>query len=492
TQRLARDVLSREADELARQGIHNGAIVVSDHRDGTVAAAVGNIDFWDAQHAGQMIAFDTPRSVGSTLKPLIYALAIERGLVLPGFLVSDVPTLFGAYRPRNYNGQFLGMVRLDAALSMSLNIPFVELLRKLGTDRLIGTLSSMNFNHLTLDPGHYGLSAAVGGVELTPLELTELYTSLAQGGSFRPLRWLRNAPKEEAIQLIAPGPVHLTRAVLSQRDRPDFPLRRKMSGAPANIHWKTGTSFGHRDAWAAGSNTTHSATVWLGNLDRTASRSLVGGEAAGPLLFDLLDGTTDSGVRPPRRPLDLTTVKVCSLSGRLPGSACPHREVVDAFAAEVPTERCPYHRRIHIAQATGLSMHAGCHSAQTSRVAVHAIFPARVQRYLSGTLSLLPKPPPPDPNCPPVRQGTGPSITSPDHFTILLMPNLRPDEQEIPFEADAPGDAQLSWFVDNAYLGTSAAGERLWWQPTPGVHQILVHDQNGRKSRRQVKVQAPK
>jgi penicillin-binding protein 1C len=265
-----------------------------------------------------------------------------------------------------------------------------------------------------------------------------------------------------------------------------------MSGAPANIHWKTGTSFGHRDAWAVGSNTTHSATVWLGNLDRTASRALVGGEAAGPLLFDVLDGTTDPSVPPPRRPLDLTTVEVCSLSGRLPGPACPHREVVDAFAAEVPTERCPYHRRIYVAQATGLSVHAGCRSAQASRAVVHAVFPARVQRYLAGALSLLPKPPPPDPKCPPVGRGAGPSITSPDHFTVWLMPNLRPDQQEIPLEADAPGDAELSWFVDNTYLGTSAAGERLWWQPTPGVHQILVHDEHGRKARRRVKVQAPK
>jgi penicillin-binding protein 1C len=261
-----------------------------------------------------------------------------------------------------------------------------------------------------------------------------------------------------------------------------------MTGAPANIHWKTGTSFGHRDAWAVGSNTTHTATVWLGNLDRSASRSLVGGEAAGPLLFDLLEGTANNAVQPPRRPHDLTEVSVCSLSGRLPGTACPHTQTVDAFAAAVPIERCPFHRRVHIAEATGLAVHAGCRSVRASRPEVHTIFPARVQRFLTGELSLIPHPLPPDPACPPVAGGAAPTITSPDHFTVLLMPNLRPDEQEIPLEADAAGDAELNWFVDGKYIGTGSAGERFWWTPSVGRHVVLVHDQQGRKARRKLTV----
>lgn len=172
----------------------------------------------------------------------------------------------------------------------------------------------------------------------------------------------RVSPKPARGRSLAPGAAWFTRAALSIRERPDLPSRRQLTGAPPSIHWKTGTSFGHRDAWAAGSGPTFTAAVWIGNVDATPSRHLVGGEVAAPLLFDVLEGLEPRGraalakVPPP----DVAFVEVCALSGRAPTAACPRRLEAPALRSAVPTEPCPYHRAVAVDLATGKALAPGC------------------------------------------------------------------------------------------------------------------------------------
>jgi penicillin-binding protein 1C len=526
------------APDLRLAGIHGGALVVVDHRTGEVRALVGNLDFWDAEHGGQVIAFDAVRSPGSTLKPLLYGLAVERGLAGPETRVEDVPTAHGGYAPKNFDGEFDGVVTLEEALSRSLNVPFVALLRSIGVEPFLGALRDAGVRSLDPRPGHYGLSAAVGGLELTPLELAGLYAAFARGGEAVPLTVVagsggeREAGRERAgreretgiagrrlpaaeprgegrgegtgasaaghrgeapsapSRLLAPGAAWLVNRALAIRDRPDFPSRRQLTGAPPRITWKTGTSFGHRDAWAAGSGPDHTAVVWLGNVDGTPARALVGGEVAAPILFDLLEALQDRAAPPEAAlpPPDVGWVEVCALSGRAPTHACGARRVVPALRSAVPTERCAWHRRVDVDEETGLALAPGCRDGRRYVSRDFVAWPAGVRRWLREQDRRLPEPPPLLPGCEHGGARRPPAIVSPVAGQVaLLAPGVEQADQEIPLEADAAGGT-LSWFVNGELVASAGADERVWWRPRPGRHEVVVTDEAGLSARRVLEV----
>ena len=498
TQLLAERALRAAHPEMAHRGIHNGAAVVVDHASAEVRALVGNFDFFDQHNGGQIVGFDVPRSPGSALKPFIYAQAIDRGLVLPEHLVPDVPVSYSDYAPSNYDGDFTGLIALEDALSHSLNIPFVRLLAKLGVERFIDHLRTAGAARLRSEPGYYGLSAAIGSLEITPLEVAALYATLARDGSYRPLRWLKTGPRErrtaDGAEVISRGSAFLTRRALARRDRPDFPSRRRLSGAPPQVHWKTGTSYGHRDAWAAGSGPDHTAVVWLGNFDNRPSIDLVGAEAAGPLLFDLLEAVADrSRLRLPRlAPGDLKRIEVCAYSGYLPKPACEQRRSALALRHRVPTGRCPYHTSVDVDSATGLALNPSCRAGRSYERRSYVVWPASIRRFLAQGHRWLPGPPSLAPGCETAGRRTPPAILSPPAGQILvLLPGVPTSDQEIPLQAESlMAGARLSWFVDGEFLGTAAAEERLWWQPSPGRHEIVVMDEAGLSSRRRLEVRS--
>jgi len=508
-QLLAEREMAGARSEMELLGIHNGAVVVADHERGEVRALVGNFDFWDGVHGGQIPGFDVARSPGSALKPLIFALGIERGLALPDHLVPDVPVAYGNYTPQNFDGRFAGLVSLDDALSLSLNVPFVHLLDRIGLESFLGTLRGAGFRHLRDDPGFYGLSAAIGAVDVTPLEMAGLYAALAEDGRFRPLRLLaahgsgtagapqrsdvkfvRLAEDDDAPRLVSPAAAWLTRRTLSRRDRPDFPERRKWSGSPPHVHWKTGTSYGHRDAWAVGSGARYTAAVWLGNFDNRGAFDLVGADAAGPILFDLLEGLEPRRLpRPDAAPAGLEWLEVCAYSGYLPGAACPTRKRVLASRAAVPTRRCPYHVAVDVDLATGLALGPTCRGGHRWETRSFVTWPASLRSWLGDRHRWLPEPPPLAPGCEPQAEPGELRILSPPAGQVLvLLPGLPTARQEVPLQGEAGGGGALSWFIDGEYLGSVPADQRLWWKPRPGSHRIVVVDGVGRTAHRELQV----
>ena len=351
-------------------------------------------------------------------------------------------------------------------------------------------------------PGYYGLSAAIGSVEITPLELAGLYASLARDGRHRPLRWVKDdeerqrraVPVSRGDQILSPGSAYLTRRALARRDRPDFPSRRRLSGTPPSIHWKTGTSYGHRDAWAAGSGPDHTAVVWLGNFDNSPSVDLVGAEAAGPLLFDLLEAVADRS-RPQvadRPTADLKRVEVCAYSGYLPTRACRERDWALALRRHVPTARCPYHAAIDVDLASGLALNPSCRAGRDYETRSYVVWPASIRRFLAQGHRWLPVPPTLAPDCETAGRRTPPAILSPPAGQVLvLLPGVAASDQEIPLQAEStsPG-ATLSWFVNGEFLGTAPAAERLWWLPRAGEHEIVVLDEAGQSARRRLEVRS--
>jgi penicillin-binding protein 1C len=493
-QAVSEAVLERYVERRRLQGIHDATILVADARDGSLRAAIGGTDFWSGRRGAQIAAFDVPRSPGSTLKPWLYALTIDAGLALPEHLVPDIPLRYGAYSPTNFDDTFAGVVRLEDALSRSLNVPFIPLLAEIGIEPFLGSLAQAGVSSLDNTPGHYGLSAIVGGLELTPLELLGLYTTLARDGRYVPLTWRPREEQREGVPLLSEGGSWLTRRALRLRDRPDFPARKDVARLPREIAWKTGTSFGHRDAWAVGFNDQVVALVWMGNLDQTPSKHLVGSEASAEILFDLLEAIAprraDSPDDPP--PADLVEIEVCALSGHLPGPACARTERVFARQAGVPPETCPFHVRVEVDLLTGLAVSASCRGDRQTEERSFLQWPASVRRWLNDRRFQSPERPAWAPGCAPTDRGTAPRILHPpEGHVVLLLPTRSPSDQEIPLEADTDQiDGDLSWFLDGTFLGTLPVKERLWWTPVPGSHELVVVDAVGRSSHRSFEVRS--
>ena len=488
--------LLRGAPTLHGQGIHNAAVVVLDRHTREVLALAGNLPAPDGSigdDGGWIAAFDVPRSPGSALKPFITAMAIDGGHALPDFLVRDVPAAYGAWAPRNYDGGFDGLVRLDDALSRSLNLPFVALLKDVGIEPFLGALRQMGARSLVHDPGHYGLSVAVGGIEITPLELAGMYATLAEGGLHIAPRWTPSGEPASPTPILSSGSTWMTRKILSRRDRPDFPRRREMGAAPAHIHWKTGTSSGRRDAWAVGSGPHHTVAVWVGNLDNAGSVHIVGGEAAGPILFDVLESLHDRRRPVPIDPIPsgLRPIPVCAYSGHPPSAACPRTVSAQARVERVPVTACPFHVQRDVDRSTGLAVRPDCQGDAVTESRSFISWPASVRRFVSARHRQLPEPPSWAPGCAPPRRDREPTILNPPaHHVALLIPGMPRDKQQIPLEAEAPGDARLSWFVNGSFLGTVGATERLWWTPEPGEHEVVVTDESGRLGKRTFAVRA--
>ncbi len=255
----------------------SGALIVADHHTGEILASVGSAGYRDARQ-GFVDMTRALRSPGSTLKPLIYGLAFDQGLAHPETLINDSPVMFGRYAPQNFDGAFRGDVRVRDALQLSLNIPVVRLTHELGPARVMAALRSAGTDP-RLSGGSPGLAISLGGVGLSLHDLVQLYATLAAGGQ-GPILWDRVLePSEQTERILSDVSAWQVADILAGIVPP--------SGAPARgMAYKTGTSYGHRDAWAIGFDGQHVIGIWLGRADGTPVPGAFGGDIAAPLLFE--------------------------------------------------------------------------------------------------------------------------------------------------------------------------------------------------------------
>jgi penicillin-binding protein 1C len=492
-QQKARKIMTSYKDQLKTMGIHNGAMVVIENYSGKVLSLVANFDYWDRENQGQVVGFLGPRSPGSTLKPFIYALAIDRGFLLPSYLIEDIPVRYASYEPKNYDERYRGLIKAESALAHSLNIPAVVQLKQIGVFTFLSFLENCGISTLG-EHERYGLSVAIGGLELNLLELTNLYAALARNGAYLP--WTIYADFDhlpQRYEVLSPGAGYLTRQALKTKDRPDFPSRRRTVQAAGDFFWKTGTSYGHRDAWAIGSNQTHTVGVWLGNFDGRPAKALVGGERAGPILFDMLDALTNRQLLVTKHdqiPQDLQEVEVCALSGRLPSHHCPKVHKQLAKKKSLPTEVCRLHHTIDVDDHTGHALCPVCRAGRSYTSKVFTLLPAAVRRWVSDQNLMALAPPSHLPGCRQVHGGAKLKITQPQANTIVyLVDGLDPKRQEIPLEVDTQNSINdVYWFV-NGHLHTQAApDQRAWLTPKEGEFEIKVVDDTGQGDRVNIRV----
>jgi penicillin-binding protein 1C len=319
-----------------------------------------------------------------------------------------------------------------------------------------------------------------------------MYSTLAEGGTYKPLRLVAGEADTEATTIFGAGAAFLTRKTLSIKDRPDFP-RRRINALPADIHWKTGTSFGFKDAWAIGSNPAYTAVVWTGNVDNTGTTDLVGSEAAGPLLFDVLEGLADKARGVPvqtKPPEELVSIDVCAYSGYPANDSCEHVKALAPVYA-VPTAPDPYQQTFEVDRITGKAVTPACRKPGREYVrSTFIILPSAVSAWLRERNRSIPPAPQFDDDCvPDIVASIPPQMLTPaDGQVVTLIPGVPTKNQLVPLTASTRS-ASVSWFVDGELIGTGGASDRLYWEPSIGKHDVVVADATGRKSRRTLNVE---
>ncbi len=481
SQHTLEKLLSRHVERIRQEGITNAAAVVLDRRTREIIALVGSADFFDNKNQGQVNNSLARRSPGSTLKPFLYALAFDKGLAIPQSRLLDVPTDYSGYTPENYTGTFSGQVTVSEALARSLNVPAIRLLARTGLSDFHTLLKNGGLDTIDRPTASYGLPLVLGACEVRLLDLTNLYATLAEGGTHRPWHMTMNTPHVTST-LFSPEASRTMAEILTGVTRPDMPDSWKLTRDRPVAAWKTGTSFGHRDAWAVGFGSTLAVGVWVGNPDSTPIKGISGATHAGPLFFDIL-----RALEPPSRDMHLTNapamrkVALCAFSHLPTGPDCP--ETITAMAGpKLILKRCASHQRIMVDNETGLLLQGSCLTTRpaTSRVAVTV--PPELAAWLASQGKPVPALPKRSSQCTDVPGGQGPAILSPSAHTPYIMRHDAPAKfQQIALHATSANPSQtLWWYVDGQFSGTTNQRKTLFLPMVPGVHTASVTDEQGR------------
>ncbi|HEY4466582.1 MAG TPA: penicillin-binding protein 1C [Klebsiella sp.] len=474
------------------RGIRNAAALLIDTRDMGVRALVGSADYYNRQIQGQVNGTDAKRSPGSTLKPFIYALGLEQGILHPLTILKDVPVAFGAYAPENFDRRFLGPLSATDALNYSRNIPAVAIASRLHQPTLYQFMQMAGVANMASEK-HYGLSLVLGGGEVTAQELARMYAMLANRGEMRPLRMMASTAQSPPVRLLSQESSFITLNMLSQHRRPGDTLAQRSQSLP--VYWKTGTSWGFRDAWSSGIFGPYVLVVWLGNFDGKGNNAFVGADAAAPLFFNIIDNVIAEypGLKEPAhpRPQNLRLVEVCLASGNLPTPWCQRKGKTWFIPGKSPISVDTVYRPVAIDKETG---EVACppYHPDSVRTEVFEFWPSDLARVFA--LAGLPKRKPPSSiQCKDggAVSGSPPRITSPLRNTTYTLRRDSLKRSPIVFNAITDNDSNvIYWFVEDAYLGNSASRNIIEWFPQrSGRYRVRAIDDRGRADTRLVTVE---
>lgn len=465
-------------------GVNNSSVLLLDFTTMEVAAAVGSADFFNDDIAGQVNGFTAKRSPGSTLKPFIYAIAMEQGIIHPNTMLKDAPTSFGVYTPDNYQSDFKGPVKAWEALVHSRNIPAITLASKIEEPDLYDFLGMAGVKGLKTRE-HYGLSIVLGSAEVTMLELASMYAALANEGVLQPVSFLKGGGSSEKAddgkRVLSTESSFLTLRMLEKNPPPIEHRPRETRGVP--VAYKTGTSIGFKDCWSVGIFDRYVICVWVGNFSGEGNPAFLGRDTAAPLLFSIADSVIMNipegcEYKPLMPPDTITRVEVCSLSGGIPNGCCPDTIMTDFIPGVSPINRCRIHREIYIDTATGFRTERAGEQGVVKTVREYWPTDMLEQFRLAGLPRLQPPPMEPENESPGMgAQGRPPSIMNPLSGGTYIIRRSDSRNNVIPLTAVSDSDSsELFWFADNIFIGKTPSGGRLEWRPESGSYDITVLD----------------
>jgi penicillin-binding protein 1C len=487
-QKLYEEKLREYLNRNASKGLNNASVVLLDTDTMQAKVLVGSADFNNDSISGQINGVTSKRMAGSVLKSFIYGIAVDKGLIHPRTLLKDTPQYFGVFAPENSDRQFSGPVLAKDALANSRNIPAMELALQIGLEDFLDFLRRGGVSRLrTAD--YYGISAAVGSLDITPLECARLYAALANYGVLREVSFTEEKSPLSGERLLSPEAAFILFDMLTSNLPPKPSLKVFDNGGQhVKVAWKTGTSYSYKDAWAAGIFGNYALVVWVGNFSGEGNPHFWGRTAAGELFFELAALTVRNKPDELFLPMSLEglnvkEVDVCDPTGDLPGRFCP-KTVKDFFIPGLsPIKTSEVHRQVLIDKKTGLR--ACAYKEGETYYKVYEFWPKEIlllfeqagikkqsiPRYVHGCdiedTSL---------------SGFAPEIILPTKDIVYYVHPQNPS-REITLKASADADARsLYWFIDGIFAGSAKSGESLFLQMPQGNHKIQVSDDLGRHS----------
>ena len=482
------------SEEYAQSDIHNLGILILDTQSGATLAYVGNSPTAQTEKDVDMVT--APRSSGSVLKPFLHAAALDEGLMSPKGLLLDVPSDYSGYKPKNYDGSYDGAVPAHTALARSLNVPYVEMLKEYDTHRALEKFRQLQITSLNKPASHYGLSLILGGGEVSLWELTGAYASMARiltrykreqsryvaadvrEPHLRPD--LDQAPAEYSYYptVLSAAAIHHTFEAMKSLSRPDEEGQWETFGSSREIAWKTGTSFGHRDAWAVGVSPRYTIGVWVGNSDGEGKHSLIGVRRAGPVLFDLYNQLDHPGhFECPYD--DLVLTEICAQSGHPATMHCSEQDTI--YQIEQSTSlKCPYHISLTVDE-DDLRVHSDCYSPSQMEKKSHFVLPADAAYYYRQRHPEYEALPRYRPGCEELAEGGPIQFIYPKKSSRLFLPESGDGEKETAIfrAAHVNPEATLHWHLDERYLGLTVEEHTMSVQAATGKHALTVVDAVG-------------
>jgi penicillin-binding protein 1C len=485
-QQKAEDMARNYTQMLKLDNIHNVSLLVIDNSTHEVVTYIGSSVFEDKEHNGQVDGVQAMRSPGSTLKPLLYGICMDMGIITPKTVIADVPINYEGYIPENYDLQFRGNITAENALKNSLNIPAVKLLHAAGLKPFITSLTSAGFTSIWNKRNKLGLSIILGGCGVRLSELTALYASFANNGMYYAPTCTATdtalAKKQKGTRILSPEASYMVSNILTELHRPDLPnLSDKAFNIP-RIAWKTGTSYGRKDAWSIGYNKRYTIGVWVGNFNGTGVAGLNGAGIATPLLFrvfDAIDRNASTEWLSP--PASLKFRLICNETGKLPNDYC-HDEVMDYYIPGVSSvERCNHLIDAWLSPDGQMSYCTSCLPASGYKTQSYPNIPADLAAYYESNHIAYQKLPPHNPNCSRVFEGHAPVITSLTNKLNYII--VDKESQQLQLLCTAANDVrQVYWYINDKFFGSAAPGQKLFFTPASPRIKISCTDDKGRNT----------
>jgi len=466
---------------LALKNIHNAAVIVLDNQTHHIISYVGSADFHDSSDGGQVNGAAAIRQPGSTLKPLLYGLCVDAGLLTPKMTITDVPVNYEGYAPENYDRKFNGYVTMEYALGHSLNIPAVKSLKMLGKDKLVRKLSECDFRQVSRDQRKLGLSMILGGCGATLEELTGLYSIFSNDGKYvRPMMTTSADSGARATRILSPAAAFIIDQTLSKVNRPDFPLNWESTVHLPKIAWKTGTSYGRRDGWSIGYNKKYTVGIWVGNFSGLGIPEISGANVATPLLFTVFN-TIDYDDELPwfSQPPDCDVRMVCAETGLPPAGFCGHL-VTDYFIPLVsPVKKCDNKAEVFVSADEKVSYCRSCLPPAGYKKKLYLMVPPEMKEYYETNRIVYQKIPPHNPQCEKVFREGGPVVMSPSNGGEYLI--NRKDPEPLQLRCRVSNDVgKVYWYINDKFYKAGEAGSREFFVPDEGPVKISCTDDKGR------------
>lgn len=479
-------IVQNYVTRLYAMNIHNAAVMVINNKTHQVESYIGSADFNNPVDGGQVDGVRAIRSPGSTLKPLLYATAFDLGIITPKTAINDVPTNFGGFEPENFDKLFHGKVTIEFALANSLNIPAVKVLKEITTPVLVEKLKKADFQAVKKNSSKLGLSLVLGGCGVTLEELTNLFSSFSNEGSFQKARYISGSNNSQLIthnsQLISPESTYLITQILSQITRPDLPNNYDYTYRMPKIAWKTGTSFGKKDAWSIGYNANYTVGVWIGNFSGEGVPELSGANIATPLLFDIFNTIEyNSSAKWFKSPEGIALRKVCAESGNVPSEFCTN-QITDYYIPSVSKMTlCTHLRNVYVRSDGQISY---CSHCLPDSGAVKNLYPNHAPELVSWYETkhiLYEKVPPHNPQCERVFQENAPQIVYPVDGSEYILD--KKDTQKMMLNCQVSNDVKvIYWYINDKLLQKSEPNTKVFFTPEAGKLKISCSDDKGRNT----------